>query len=283
LLVGYPGQLDMWAAKRHGRPVVFNAMVSLYDTLIEDRQRFRAGSLPAQALRQLDRRAFAAADLLVSDTQANARYMSELAGIEEPPACYVGAEERLFKHAWQWPEDFRVLFVGKLIPLHGLEVILAAARLIPDVTFEVIGSGQQEHLLADRPRNVEHVPWVDYERLPAEYATAGCALGIFGASAKAQRVIPNKTFQALAVGCPLITADSEAARELLTHGGDALLVEPTASSLAEAIVALRDDRVLAERIAAAGRQTFEREASESVLGRRWRDLIHGVAGSDARS
>src|SRR5213596_1923723 len=48
LVVGYPGQFDVWAAKRHGRPVVFNAMVSLYDTFVEDRERFRDGALPAR-------------------------------------------------------------------------------------------------------------------------------------------------------------------------------------------------------------------------------------------
>src|SRR5947208_13090904 len=104
LLVGYPGQFDIWSAKCHGRPVVFNAMVSLYDTLVEDRRRFAAGSLAARALHELDRRAFAAADLLVADTRANAAYMAELSGASEPAVCYVGAEERLFKSAWRPPE-----------------------------------------------------------------------------------------------------------------------------------------------------------------------------------
>jgi glycosyltransferase involved in cell wall biosynthesis len=275
LVVGYPGQVDIWAAKRHGKPVVFNAMVSLYDTFVEDRQRFRAESIAGRALREIDRRAFAGADLLVSDTRANAKYMAEIGGIEEPPVCYVGAEERLFKHTWQRPERFCALFVGKLIPLHGLDVILEAARLIPDVDFRIIGSGQLGHVLADRPANVDHVPWIDYEDLPREYAAAGCALGIFGSSPKAQRVIPNKAFQALAVGAPLVTANAEGARELLTNGRDALLTDSTPASLAETIVALRDDHVLAERIGGAGRETFEREASEQVLGRRWRGLIEG--------
>jgi glycosyltransferase involved in cell wall biosynthesis len=201
--------------------------------------------------------------------------MAEIGGIDEPPVCYVGAEERLFKHTWQRPRKFRALFVGKLIPLHGLDVILEAARLIPDVDFRIIGSGQLGHVLADKPANVVHVPWVGYEDLPREYASAGCALGIFGSSAKAHRVIPNKAFQALAVGTPLVTANAEGARELLTNGLDALLTDSTPASLAEAIVALRDDRVLAERIGSAGRATFEREASEQVLGHRWRDLIAG--------
>jgi len=273
LIVGYPGHFDLWSAKRHRRPVVFNAMVSLYDTFVEDRERFSEGSLAAKALRRLDRSAFRAADLLVSDTRANADYMAELAGIDEVAVCYVGAEERLFRPAWQRGDDFHVLFVGKFAPLHGLDLILEAARRLPDVPFRVVGTGQVTAMLDDRPPNVEHVPWIEYERLPSEYARAGCALGVFGASGKAERVIPHKAFQALAVGTPLITADTPAARELLADGRDSLLVERSSEALAEAIIALRDDSELAERIGAGGRATFERDASESALGICWRDAV----------
>src|SRR5258705_3416779 len=82
LIVGYPGQFDLPAAKTHRRPVIFNAMISLYDTLVEDRQRFQDGSLSARALRTIDRFAFRSADVLVSDTSANAAAMAELAGLE---------------------------------------------------------------------------------------------------------------------------------------------------------------------------------------------------------
>jgi glycosyltransferase involved in cell wall biosynthesis len=277
LLVGYPGQFDLWAANRHGLPIAFNAMVSLYETLVEDRGRFGAGSVAGKALRSIDRRAFRAADLLIADTAANAARMADLSGLDHVSHVYVGAEERLFRHTWKQPEDFNVLFVGKLIPLHGLEVILAAARLIPDIRFTIIGSGQQHELLGTRPPNIEHVAWIDYERLPFEYARFSCALGIFGPSGKAGRVIPNKAFQALAVGTPLITADTPAARELLTDGTDALLVERTPKALAAAITRLAEDPGLAARIGRAGRETFEREASEAVLGRRWHDLLQALA------
>jgi glycosyltransferase involved in cell wall biosynthesis len=278
VLVGYPGHFDLPAARRaaRGRPVVFNPLVSLSDTLVTDRRRFRAGSLPARALVKIDRHALRTADLVVADTQANAEHLAELAGLapERIEVCFVGAEERLFKPGWTPEEPFTALFVGKLIPLHGLETILAAARATPDLRFRIVGSGQLEGLVRELSENVDWVPWVEYTRLPAELSRAGCALGIFGTSDKAQRVIPNKAFQALACGTPLVTADTPAARELLVHDESALLVPPgDPEALAGALRALQADPELARRLGAGGRAAYEAEASEQVLGARWRTLL----------
>ena len=275
-LVGYPGHLDLPAARRaaRGRPVVFNPLVSLADTLVADRGRFRPGSLAARMLEAIDRHALRSADAVVADTQAHGRYLAELAGLEEVSVCFVGAEERLFQPGWQPPARFTVLFVGKLIPLQGVETILQAARLAPEVPFRIVGSGQLEGLLLDAPANVERVAWIEYEALPQELEQAGCALGIFGTTGKAQRVIPNKAFQALASGAPLVTADTPAARELLVDGESALLVPPgDPEALAEAIRRLAASTELAQRIAAGGRTAYERQASEAVLGERWREII----------
>jgi glycosyltransferase involved in cell wall biosynthesis len=278
-VVGYPGHLDLPAARRaaRGRPVVFNPLVSLADTLVGDRGRFAPGSLAARALERVDRSAFRSADLVVADTAAHARFLGQLTGREDLAVCFVGAEDRLFTPGWEPSTPFTALFVGKLIPLQGVETILAAARAAPDIAFRVVGSGQLDGLLGDRPPNVDHVPWVEYERLPGEIRGAGCALGIFGTTAKAQRVIPNKAFQAIACGAPLITADTPAARELLVDGESALLVPPgDDGALAAAIRSLAEDAELARRLAAGGRAAYERAASEAVLGRRWRSLIEGV-------
>ena len=174
-----------------------------------------------------------------------------------------------------------MLFVGKLIPLHGLETILAAAALCPEIEFDVVGSGQLDDVLATRPENVRWEPWVDYRKLPDLYRSAGCALGIFGTSEKAARVIPNKAFQALATETPLITADTPASRELLEHDRDALLVPPgDPSALAAAVRRLAADDSLRHTIAAHGRATYLAHASEEILGVRWRALLERLsAGS----
>jgi glycosyltransferase involved in cell wall biosynthesis len=278
IVVGYPGHFDLAAARRaaRGRPVVFNPLVSLADTLVGDRGRFRHGSLAARALDRVDRYAFRSADLVVADTAEHARFLAGLRGRADIAVCFVGAEDRLFTPGWNPDTPFTALFVGKLIPLQGVDTILAAARAVPDIRFRIVGSGQLDTLLAGRPDNVEHVPWIDYERLPAEIRRAGCALGIFGTTAKAQRVIPNKAFQALACAAPLITADTPAAHELLVHEESALLVPPgDPVGLAAAVRRLADDRDLARRVARGGRAAYETAASEPVLGARWRSLIEG--------
>jgi glycosyltransferase involved in cell wall biosynthesis len=278
VVVGYPGHLDLAVARRAAgdRPIVFNPLVSLADTFVADRRRFEPGSLAARALETIDRRAFRAADIVVADTRAHARHLAALAGL--PPdrveVCFVGAEERLFRPGWAPGQPFTCLFVGKLIPLQGVETILAAARGAPGLPFRVVGSGQLETLLRDRSPNVEWIPWVEYDRLPDELHRAGCALGIFGTTEKAQRVIPNKAFQALACGTPLVTADTPAARELLVDGESALLVpagDPNA--LAAALQRLAADAALAGKLSEGGHAAYREHASEEVLGRRWLGVL----------
>jgi len=286
VVVGYPGHFDLPAARRaaRGKPVVFNPLVSLFDTFVADRGRFRPGSAAARALAEVDRRALRAAGLVVADTRAHADHLAEIAHLpaDRVEVAFVGAEERIFTPGWSAADPFTILFVGKLIPLHGLDTVLAAARAAPELRFRLVGSGQLEQLVRERPANVDHVPWIEYERLPDELRRAGCALGIFGTSEKAQRVIPNKAFQALACGTPLVTANTPAARELLVDGESALLVPPgDPDALAEALRRIAGDPDLARRIAAGGRTAYERNASEDVLGRRWRELLERELGRAA--
>jgi glycosyltransferase involved in cell wall biosynthesis len=278
VVVGYPGHFDVPRARRVAgrKPLVFNPLVSLHETLVSDRRRFRQGLFAAWILLAVDRRALRLPDLVVADTEANADFLAELGEIPRSRVrvCLVGAEDRLFHAGWRPDDPSYFVFVGKLIPLHGLETILEAARLAPELRIRLIGNGQLDKTMEERPENVEWVQWIEYDNLPGEYWSAGCALGIFGTSAKAQRVIPNKAFQALACGTPLITADTAGARELLTDGESALLVPPgDPTALAEAMRRVTGDPELAQRLSAGGRKIYEEQASEEVLGARWRSFI----------
>ena len=87
-------------------------------------------------------------------------------------------------------------------------------------------------------------------------------------------MIPNKAFQALACGTPLVTGDTPAARELLRDGESALLVPPgDPEALAAAVRRLAGDAELARTLGGAGLAAYRDQASEAVLGARWLDLV----------
>ena len=87
-------------------------------------------------------------------------------------------------------------------------------------------------------------------------------------------MIPNKAFQALACGTPLVTADTPAARELLRDGESALLVPPgDPEALAAAVRGSPPSRSWRRASARGGLAAYQAHASEDVLGARWRGLV----------
>ena len=100
-------------------------------------------------------------------------------------------------------------------------------------------------------------------------AACHVALGVFGDTGKAQRVIPNKVFEAVGVGLPLITGDTPAVRTLFTDGEDCLLV-PVADpeAIAAAVRRLRDDQTFARELAARARAGQQARWTVEQLGRR---------------
>ncbi len=227
--------------------------MSFYDTVVDDRKLLHPGGLPARILYWLEKSALRRADLVFLDTRTHARRIEQLfdQGHGSIGAVWVGAETEHFhaisasaKDAGRPFRNLRVLFYGQFIPLHGIETIIHAARLTRDepVEWQLIGRGQEairiKALLAE-----QHLPkvrwdsWVDYGQLPQHIATVDVCLGIFGTSDKAASVIPNKVFQIVAMGRPLITRDSPAIREMLDDAPPCVRLIPPAdpTALAEAI------------------------------------------------
>ena len=86
---------------------------------------------------------------------------------------------------------------------------------------------------------------------------------------KAQRVIPNKVYDALACARPVLTADTPAVRELLRPGVEVGVCPPgDPVALADAIAGLRRDGELREGLATRGHARFVEAASLNALAAR---------------
>lgn len=253
VLVGYMGHLDvliLWPfARMRGVPIIWDAFLSLYNTVVEDRRLISPGNPLAKLLWIWERLACRAADQVFLDTRTHAEYFAQTFNVSKTKLSdvFVGVEPEAFPQLDG--EDANavrptVLFYGQFIPLHGIETIFQAAFLAKDepIDWVIIGSGQEESriraMLGDNPLlNLKWIPWVSYEGLSVWLNRATVCLGIFGNTEKAARVIPNKVFQILMSGKPLVTRDSAAIRELILPGHVGVFLVPPSNpeALLEAI------------------------------------------------
>jgi len=253
VIVGYPGHFDVPRARRvaRKRPLVFDAVLSLEDELVEVRRRFRPRSTAATVLRVVDSRALRLPDLVVCGTRAEAVYLEQL-GARRTAVIFLGADENVFCETWSPAYPFSALYVADA----SRNVVEAAALLVPDVPVVIVEPGE--------------IPAGDRG---IAFAHAGIVLGSFRES----RTIPPAVFEALATGAPVITADTPAARELLDEGASALLVPPEdAEALAGALRRLAGNDELRASLAGQGRQVYADRASRRVLGARWREALEGT-------
>ena len=193
----------------------------------------------------------------------------------------------VFRPGGDGAPEFHVLFVGKLIPLHGLETILAAARLVPDDSVRDRRGGPARGSARARPAAQRRLDSLGGARAnPA----GDPVCGVFARDLRRQREggqgDPEQSVPGAGVRRPVVTADTLASRELLVDGQSAVLVPPgDAAALASAIRRLAADIGLCERIAEGGLRVYRERASEDVLGARWRAILERVIASarDARA
>ena len=284
VIVGYLGHFDMFLARLlctlKNKPLYFNVFLSLYDTMVDDRKFFLPNSFPAKILFYLDKFSCQLADRIFLDTQEQIDYFVQNFKLKRAKfsRLFVGAETDIFyprKKAVTTQEDsFKILFYGQFIPLQGVEFIIKAANLLKNeaIKFTIIGRGQEYEKIFNLAKdsnlkNISWIDWVDYENLPTYIDETDVCLGIFGNTSKARRVIPNKAFQAIAMGKALITGDSKAARELFINGENVILCEmANARALAESIVTLKENPVLREKISKKGYELFMAKCNPKVIG-----------------
>lgn len=285
ILVTFPGQYLMplgWLLGRWKKvPVVFDAFISLYDTMVTDRGKVRSGSLRAWWLRMVDRLSCLLADRILLDTPEHAAFFSQSFGIAQERIIVVpvGYRADILRPTPQPQrrsgEHLHIVFCGSFIPLQGIDTILRAMATLQTerlpVTLDIVGAGQTLGEMQALARtlglqNTVFHPPRSLADVAALLRDAHCGLGIFGTTPKAQRVIPHKAYDVLASGRPLITADTPASRRLLTHGTHALLTpmgDP--ESLARALRTLLTDPALCARLGEAGAALIHDRFSPAMI------------------
>lgn len=268
VVVGYMGHFDVHLARllfRH-TTIVLDHLIGAGDTAADRRV---GGRLRGGLLRRLDRAALRAADVVLVDTQEHRdlvpealRHKTVVAPVGAPDAWFKATpgneSDKSTATSTPRPAPLRLVFFGLYTPLQGAPVIGEALALLADapITATMVGDGQDraatERAAAANPQ-VTWLDWVEAERLPGLVAGHDVCLGIFGTTAKAQRVVPNKVYQGLAAGCAVATSDTGPQRRALDDGDAVVFVRPgDPRALAEALRSLASDADDLKRRRAAG-------------------------------
>lgn len=150
-----------------------------------------------------------------------------------------------------------VVYTGRINHKKGLELVIEAARRLPDHLFLLVGASGSSTIdaAAKGVANVRIIAWQQPEGLARHIFAADVLLippslkplAEFGST-----VIPLKLYLYMGSGRPILAGDTADVREILEDGRNAILTQPdSVDALVNGIVALTGDETLAKRIGAA--------------------------------
>ncbi|MFK7789310.1 MAG: glycosyltransferase [Phycisphaeraceae bacterium] len=277
-------------AKRHGLPLVFDPLISAFDKQVFERGKFAKDSPQAKRLFTRERSLFQLADLVVADTAAHAAYFQEAFGLAKDRTVVipVGADEAMFHPQEKTASTngrVQVLFYGSFIALQGPETIAKAAAHCDAVDWCMLGEGPLRPACEAIVRGLEHVrfePWRPFSELPERIIQADILLGVFSDSDKAGRVVPNKVYQAMASGRPVISRAplpgtfpwSE--QTPFEQSGVMTVPANDPAALADAVRSLASDPARRQQAGQAARATYEQHGSVTHVTQVVSDVLDRV-------
>lgn len=269
------------------KPILYYAYVSPYDTFLYDRKTIEPGSIKAKLIYLFEKIAWKWSDMILKESYAEIDHFTSQFDIEKTKfrRLFISADEsEFFPCPIKTPtNEFKILFFGKFIPLHGVETIVNSAKLLSkqnNIKFIFCGDGQTKGdmiMLSKKFKlsNIDFLGYVSKEKLLENIRESDVCLGIFGNTKKASYVVTNKVYQILCSQKPLITMRSSASKEIgLVDKENCVLVESNnPSQLSEAILFLKNNPIKSIQIAKNGRKLFENRLSMNATGKELLDYL----------
>lgn len=251
--------------------IVNDFFISNYDTYVHDRKKIKSSNPRAWWKWSQDWINFRFSKYLVADTESHLKYWESLFGKYNGKSFVMPV---LADNAIYYPDDsdkksqlFTIVFYGSFIPLHGIDKLLKAFRILEEKNIlfkaKVIGNGQtfnqMKHLFDEL--KLKHVEMngmlVTEKELADEIRLADVVLGVFGDSQKALSVVPNKVYQALACKKAVLSMQSQAIKEFFTDE-EVFMCENDPASIAASLEEFVDNKELVEGLAIKGNAAYKK-------------------------
>lgn len=250
--------------------IAWDPLFSFYDNFVFDRQLLKPRSFKALYHWIIDWLSCHIVDRVILDLFEHVNYFVREFHISPKKfiRAFIGANTQIFyprKNLSTNKKYFCVEYHGKFIPVQGVDVIVRAAKLLEhdsSIKFILIGGGQTYKAVRELAheldvKNIEFISYLPVQELPRYIEEADVCMGLVGNIPRIDRAIPNKLFEAAAMGRVSINADATGIKEIFTDGKDVVLIKRgSAEDLAEKILFLKNNPDVRIRLGNNAYQTF---------------------------
>ena len=226
VFIGFAPQLVLllFKSKFKHSTVIIDFFISLYDTMVQDRKRFKHGGRISVLLHNIDEITIRYANKVICDTYAHGSFFSKEFNMDvhKEIVLYLEADKSIYYPRFVEKRDrlkdkFIVLYFGSILPLQGIEVVIKAIKILENernIFFIVIGN-----LACTKTINAVFYKWMPQTELADKIAMSDlCLAGHFnGEIEKARRTIPGKAFIYDTMGKNIILGDNRANKELFKN------------------------------------------------------------------
>jgi glycosyltransferase involved in cell wall biosynthesis len=196
-----------------------------------------------------------------------------------------------FRQTYDLSDRFIVTYAGAHGMSNDLGVVLDAARELqdrPEVQIVLLGDGKEKAHLVTRAqelglKNVTFLPSLPKSQMPAALAGAHACLAILKPLDEYKTTYPNKVFDYMAAGRPVVLAIDGVIREVVEAADCGVFAQPgDPSALAEAIRSLAADRHKARQMGLRGRAYLETHFSRAVIGEQLLSLLEEMLDEEGK-
>ena len=184
------------------------------------------------------------------------------------------AKDQTLRRELGLPGGFLVIYAGAHGMSNDLETALKAAELLQneeDIHFVFLGDGKEKAnlmALAERMKlaNLHFLPSIPKDQIAATLIQADAGLAILLAVDAYKTTYPNKVFDYMAAGLPVVLAIDGVIRRVVEDADAGLFAQPgDPEAIAEAVMRLAADPVFADKLGQAGRRRVEGDFNRQHL------------------
>jgi glycosyltransferase involved in cell wall biosynthesis len=190
-----------------------------------------------------------------------------------------------FRGTHKFKNKFVVVYAGAHGMSNDLDVVLDAAKLLEsdrEIQIVLLGDGKEKANLQARAaemklKNVLFLPPVPKDGMGAVLAGADACIAILKPIDEYKTTYPNKVFDYMAAGRPVVLAIDGVIREVVTAADCGVFAQPgDARSLADAVTSLAANRDRAVEMGINGRRYLEEHFSREVIAGKLESLLEGM-------